>query len=147
MQIKFHKLSPEVPTPVYQTDGAVAFDLAANVDVVIPAGEVAIVPTGLVIETPKGFALVLASRSSLPRKKGLNLANGIGVVDQDYCGPKDEIGILVRNFTEQPVEIKKGERLAQGMFVRVEKAEFVETEKPHAEQSRGGFGSTSGYHA
>ncbi len=145
MQVKFHKLNPNVPTPAYQTDGSVAFDLAASQDMNIPPHEVVIVPTGLVIETPHGYALVLASRSSLPRKKGLNLANGIGVIDQDYCGPEDEIGILVRNFTEQNVEIKKGERLAQGMFVKVETADFLETEKPHSEQSRGGFGSTEGY--
>lgn len=147
MQVKFHKLNPNVPTPAYQTNGSVAFDLAASEDVTIAPQAVVIVPTGLVIEVPHGYALVLASRSSLPRKKGLNLANGIGVIDQDYCGPKDELGILVRNFTNETVTIKTGERLAQGLFVKIETAEFLETEKPHAEQSRGGFGSTEGYHA
>jgi dUTP pyrophosphatase len=77
-------------------------------------------------------------------KKGLKLVNGIGVVDRDYAGPTDEIHILVHNFTALPVDIKKGDRLAQGMFVKVDQIEWEEVDNIR-EQSRGGYGSTGGY--
>ena len=85
--------------------------------------------------------LLLASRSSLPRKKGLMIPNGVGIIDQDYCGPEDEIHIQVYNFTSAPVHIERGERLAQGIFVRIAQVEWEEVEEI-GEKSRGGFGST-----
>lgn len=147
MKVKFHKLREDVDVPRYHTDGSVAFDLAAAEDVSIQAGEVVLVPTGLVIETPKDFALVVVSRSSLPRKKGLTLPHGIGIIDQDYCGPEDEIKLQVRNFTDKVVDIQKGERICQAMFVRIEQVEWEETKNPHKQDSRGGFGSTEGYNS
>lgn len=145
MKVKFHRLREDVQVPEYHTGGSVAFDLRAAEEVTVESGGVVLVSTGLVIETPVGFVLVVASRSSLPRKKGLELPHGIGIIDQDYCGPEDEVKLQVRNFTSEAVKIEKGERICQGMFVRVEKAEWEESEKPHREESRGGFGSTAGY--
>ena len=86
--------------------------------------------------------LVLASRSSTPRKKGLMPPHGIGVVDLDYHGPEDELGIQVYNFSNEEVVIKRGEKIAQGIFVRVDKFEFEESEGNLKDVSRGGFGST-----
>ena len=141
MNVAIHKLRPDVEIPKFQTAGAVGFDLSAAEDVTIPSKEIAMIPTGLVIETPAGYALILASRSSAPKKFGITPPHGIGVVDQDYSGPEDEIRILVRNFTDQDVQIKKGDRIAQGIFVKIETADFVETDLSER-QSRGGFGST-----
>jgi dUTP pyrophosphatase len=105
---------------------------------VIAPKEIAMIPTGLVIETPPGFALILASRSSAPKKFGITPPHGIGVIDQDYSGAEDEIRILVRNFTDAEVVIEKGTRIAQGVFVKAEQAEFVEDDISNRE-SRGGL--------
>lgn len=141
MKVTIARKKTSVPLPAYATAGAVAFDLAASEATVVPPGEVRLISTGLVVEVPKGFLLLVASRSSTPIKRGLMLANGIGVIDQDYCGPDDEVKIQVYNFSKDPVEIKRGERIAQGVFVRMERAEWNETERM-SDKNRGGFGST-----
>ena len=88
--------------------------------------------------------LVVASRSSTPLKKGLTPPHGFGIIDHDYCGPTDEIGVLVYNFTSDPVEIRRGEKIAQGVFVKIDKFEWEEVSEMEG-RSRGGFGSTGGY--
>ena len=138
--VPIHRLDPSVPLPQYQTAGAAGFDLASSVEMVVLPGEVALVPTGLVIEVPRGHVLGIFARSSTPLKRGLMLANGVGVVDSDYCGPADEIKIEVLNFTAAPVTIGRGDRLAQGLILPVVRATWEERE-PVA-PSRGGFGAT-----
>lgn len=146
MQAKIKRLDASVELPKYHTAESAAFDLAANEDRVIKSKEVALIRTGLVIEAPLGHFLLIAARSSMPMKKGLCLANGIGVVDRDYAGPGDEVRIQVRNFTDFDIEVKKGERLAQGMFIRVDQVEWLESDLIR-EENRGGWGSTGGYQA
>ena len=145
MKVKITRIRQDVELPVYATDGSVAFDLAAADSLVVEPKGIVLVPTGLVIATPPGHALLIATRSSLFKKKGLRLANNVGVVDQDYCGPEDEIKIALWNPGDAAVSIAKGERLAQGFFVAIGKAEWLEG--PPAANSRGGFGSTGGYDA
>ena len=103
MKIRIHRLNPDVRLPAYQTSGSAAFDLAASALVTIAPGEVALVPTGLVIEVPAGMFLGIFARSSTPLKRGLMVANGVGVVDSDYCGPQDEVKIAVVNVTRAPI--------------------------------------------
>ena len=98
MRVSIHRLSSSVAVPAYATAGAAGFDLAASADITIQPGEVALVPTGLVIEVPRGHFLGVFARSSTPLKRGLMVANGVGVVDSDYCGPADEVKIQVVNF-------------------------------------------------
>ena len=76
-----------------------------------------------------------------PRKHGLTMPHGVGLVDQDYCGDEDELKIQYMNFTEKPVSIARGTKIAQGMFVRVSRLSFKEVDQI-AKKSRGGFGST-----
>src|SRR6187399_645874 len=141
MRLKITRLDPTLPLPGYGTSEAAGFDLAASHDIVIQPGQIALVRTGLIIEVPAGHFLGIFARSSTPLKRGLLVANGVGVVDADYCGPKDEIKIEVVNFTSQPVTVKKGDRLAQGVVLPFIRAEFQEvSEAPGA--TRGGFGST-----
>src|SRR3990167_10611989 len=121
MKVKIKRLDPSVELPRYQTEESAAFDLASSEDAVIAPKEIKLLHTGLIIEAPKEHFLVIAARSSLPKKKGLTVAQGIGIVDRDYSGPEDEIRLQVHNFTDQPVEVKKGERLTQGMFLPVDK--------------------------
>jgi len=132
-----------VPLPSYQTDGAAGFDLAASADLTIGPGEVALVPTGLVIEVPAGHFLGVFARSSTPLKRGLMVANGVGIVDSDYCGPEDEIRVQVLNITQAAVEVRRGDRLAQGVILPYVRATWQETDSP-SRPSRGGFGSTGG---
>ncbi len=141
MKVKIYRKDKSASIPAYQTPGSVAFDLSPSEDAVIAPGEIKLIPTGLVICTPPGHMLVIAARSSTPLKKGLMIANGIGIIDQDYCGPDDEIRLQVRNFTDKPVEIKKGDRIAQGLFLKLDQIEFEEVTSLDS-KSRGGFGST-----
>jgi dUTP pyrophosphatase len=141
IELKIHRLDPAVPLPSYQTAGAAGFDLAASADMTVQPGEVALVPTGLVIEVPAGHFLGIFARSSTPLKRGLMVANGVGVVDSDYCGPRDEIKIEVLNFTAAPVVIQRGDRLAQGVLIPCTRAEWREHDRP-SQPTRGGFGAT-----
>lgn len=140
MNIRISRIDPSLPLPEYQTPGSVAFDLYTREDAIIEAKSYKLLPSNLIIEVPEGHVLITASRSSTA-KKGLSLANGIGVIDQDYHGPKDEIGILLYNFTDMPVAVKRGDRLAQGLIVPIAKARWEEVAQIK-EESRGGFGST-----
>ena len=142
LSVRIRRLRSSAALPEYQTAGAAGFDLAASDDVMVLPGAVALIPTGLVIETPPGYFLGLFARSSTPLKRGLMVANGVGVVDSDYCGPRDEVKIAVMNFTAAPVEIKAGDRIAQGLFIPVARAEWRETEEDLRDGSRGGFGAT-----
>jgi len=136
------RLRSDIELPRYQTAGAAGFDLAASEDVVVQPGQVVLVPTGLVIQAPPGHFLAIVARSSTPMKRGLMVANGVGIVDEDYCGPADEVKIEVVNFTQQPVKVARGDRLAQGLFIPVVRAEWRETDGDLREGSRGGFGAT-----
>jgi dUTP pyrophosphatase len=144
MRLRIRRLDPDVPLPSYHSEGAAAFDLASREEVVVQPGAVVLVGTGLVVDVPRGHFLAVVARSSLPIKKGLIVANSIGIVDSDYCGPHDEVKVEVYNFTSREVSIARGERIAQGLIlpsVRVEWEEVQDTGAP----SRGGFGSTGGY--
>lgn len=127
--------------PSYQTAGSAGFDLASSVDMIIAPGEITLVPTGLVFAVPAGHFLGIFARSSTPLKRGLTVANGVGVLDSDYSGPTDELKIQLMNVTDSPVEIKRGDRLAQGVILPFVQAEFEETATATT-ADRGGFGST-----
>lgn len=139
--VRIRRLTPSATLPRYETSGAAGFDLAASQDLTVQPGEVVLVPTGLVIEVPAGMFLGVFARSSTPLKRGLMVANGVGVVDPDYCGPTDEVKIEVYNFTARPVVIKAGDRIAQGIFIPCARGEWKEVAELRAE-SRGGFGAT-----
>ena len=140
MKIKITRVERDLPLPEYKTAGAVAFDFYSRVDATLTPREKKILPSNFIIEVPAGHVLIVAARSGTP-KKGIMLANNIGLIDQDYHGPKDEIGIWVWNFTDAPIEIKRGDRIAQGLIVPIVRAEFEEVAQIK-ESSRGGFGST-----
>jgi dUTP diphosphatase len=142
LSVRIRRLDPAVALPEYQTSGAAGFDLASSADVEIPPGAIALVPTGLVIQVPAGHFLGIFARSSTPLKRGLMVANGIGVIDQDYCGAADEVKIQLLNFTQASVHVNKGDRLAQGLFIPVARAAWQESADDLREGSRGGFGAT-----
>lgn len=141
MKVKIKRIDKSLPLPVYETGGSVGFDILARETVTIQPGTIELIPGNIIVEVPEGYMLAVASRSSTPKKKGLTPPHGFGVIDRDYCGPDDEVKIQVYNFSGSPVTIERGEKIAQGVFVRVDKFEWEETEEMQ-KQSRGGFGST-----
>lgn len=140
MQISIRRLSPDTPLPEYKTPGACAFDLAVIEEKTLQPGERHIFRTGLVIKVPADHVLLLVGRSS-SAKKGIRLGNGVGTIDQDYCGPNDEIKCSLHNFGDQPYTVQKGERLVQGLLIPIAKGDFIESEN-FADNNRGGFGTT-----
>ena len=141
MKVKIKRIDKDLPLPVYETAGSVGFDLLAREDTVIEPGQIELVPVNLVVQVPDGYMLALVSRSSTPRKKGLTKPHSIGVIDQDYCGENDELKIQVYNFTKEATTVQRGDKIAQGIFVRVDKFEWEEVEAM-GNSDRGGFGST-----
>lgn len=141
MKISIKRIDQTLPLPQYHTAGSVGFDFVARESVEIAPHTLGLVPGNVVIQTPKGYMLMVALRSSTPRKKNLIIPHGLGIIDQDYCGPDDEIKIQVYNVSNSPVVVERGERIAQGVFVRADQFEFEEAAEISA-PSRGGFGST-----
>lgn len=128
--------------PEYKTEGAAAFDLYARVDTTLKPSVPAIIPLNVVIKMPKGYMLALVVRSSTALKKGFNAANGLGVIDEDYSGDNDEVGLIALNYTKNDIVVKKGDRIAQGLIFKVAKATTFTKVSTMATKSRGGFGST-----
>lgn len=141
MKIRIKRIDKKLPIPKYHTKGAVGFDFLARKKTLVKPKSLAKIPGNLVVQTPKGYMLLLASRSSTPFKKGLMIANGVGIGDQDFSGDNDEYLIAVYNFTKKTVTVERGERIAQGIFVKVGVADFEEVNKM-SNSSRGGFGTT-----
>ena len=143
MQLKIKRIDKTLPLPEYQTKGAVAFDLYARVETTIPPFKPTLIPLNIIVKVPSGYFFMLASRSSTPMKKGLMVSNGIGVIDQDYSGDTDEVMLLALNFTKKNVKVEKGERIAQGLLIKIAQVKkFVEVKKMD-KKSRGGFGTTN----
>ena len=140
MKVRITRLDASIPLPQRETEGAAGFDLAASEDITVAPHAIALVPTGLVIKVPDRHYLGIFARSSTPLKRGLMVANGVGVIDSDYCGPRDEVKVQVLNFTDAPVHVKRGDRIAQGILLSYAAPEWEEGEP--AASSRGGFGST-----
>lgn len=144
MNVQIKRIDKTLPLPEYHTSGAVGFDLIARETIVISPKGLAFVANNIVVKIPEGYMLLLANRSSTAKKKGLTIANGIGVIDQDYCGNEDELKTLFYNMTDAPVTVERGERLSQCVFVRTDKAIWEEVESMQI-ISRGGFGTTDKY--
>lgn len=135
------KVHPDAEIPEYKTAGACAFDLAPVEDATIQPGEIKGLRTGLVIKVPEGYTLLIAPRSSTPKKYRLTIPQAVGIVDNDFCGPTDELLLVLYNFGTEPVAVTKGQRLCQGLFVPIVHAQF-QAKDSHAAPDRGGWGST-----
>lgn len=141
MKVKIKRIDKNLSLPIYETKKSVGFDLIARKDTLIKKKEIGLVPCNVIVEVPKGFVLIITSRSSTPKKRGLLMPHGIGIIDQDYCGPKDEILAQFYNFSEKDALIKRGEKIAQGIFLPVSIARWQKVRKIK-KKTRGGFGST-----
>lgn len=140
MKVMIKRFDKDLPLPEYKTAGAVAMDLVARTTVTIQPGQPGYVPLNIALQLPLGTWAMLAARSSL-HKRGLILANGIGIGDEDFCGDADEYQAALWNLSEQAVTIERGERICQLMIREYERVEWEETEVLGG-NNRGGLGST-----
>jgi dUTP pyrophosphatase len=140
--VRFRRLAsnPDLPLPERATAHAAGYDVRAAADVELAPGQIALIPTGLVMELPEGIECQVRPRSGLALKHGLTLPNSPGTIDPDYRG---ELGIIAQNLGRETLKLGRGERVAQLVFARFE-APIVEEVGTLAETRRGGggFGST-----
>jgi len=140
MKITIKRFDKDLPLPEYKTAGAAAFDLYARQETSISPKTVKLVPLNIALQLPVNHWALLSARSSL-HKKGLMVANGIGVGDFDYRGDNDEYQAALYNFSDKKAVIKRGERIVQMIILEREPVELVEKAQFNS-KSRGGFGST-----
>lgn len=142
MELKIKKLPNFVSMPEYKTAGASAMDLVAAIDedVIIPSGEIRMIPTGIAIELPHNTEAQVRSRSGLAIKSGIAVVNGIGTIDEDYRG---EICVGLINHSKVDFKISRGDRIAQMAIMEVLKPQVVLADDlSDTARAEGGFGST-----
>ena len=144
VRVLVRRLYDDLPLPSYAHPGDAGADLVAAVDVELAPGERAVVPTGVAIALPEGYAAFVHPRSGLAAKHGLSLVNAPGTID---AGSRGEIKVIVVNLDPaQRIALRRGDRLAQLVVQRVERADFVVVDElPDSVRSEGGFGSTGGF--
>ncbi len=141
LQVLITRLDPDVPLPKYGKPGDAGADLASRIDYVLPAGHRALIPTGISIALPDGYVALVHPRSGLAIKHGISMVNTPGTVDASYRGELQVI--LINHDLTEDFHIKKGDRIAQLVIQKVEKADFVEVSSlPGTDRGSGGFGST-----
>lgn len=162
MKVRIYRINKELPLPTYACGGDAGIDIYASEDVFFEPNEIKLVRTGIIAEAPEGFHFKLALRSSMARKRGFMLANGVGIIDSQFCGEQDEIQVLLKapnSGFEIKTEwernekgfmgyrrgcwIKTGERIAQLILEKNQEIEWEEQEERNFKgSSRGGFGSS-----
>ncbi len=141
IQVQIQRLDPDVELPRYARPGDAGLDLRASEDVELAPGKRAMVPTGLAIALPEGYAGFVQPRSGLAAREGLSIVNTPGLVDSGYRG---ELKIIAINTDdEHAIHIKRGERIAQLVIQEVPVVHLIEVDELEAsERGTAGFGST-----
>jgi dUTP pyrophosphatase len=134
-------LDESIPLPVYAKGGDAGADIVSRIDITLNPGERALVPTGISIALPDGYAAFVHPRSGLAIKHGVTMVNAPGTVDAGFRGELQ--CIMINHDPHQAITFKKGDRIAQLVIQKVERAEFVEVrDLPGSGRGTGGFGST-----
>jgi dUTP diphosphatase len=146
LRVLVQRLDPAAQLPSYQLDGDAGADLITTVDADLAPGERAVLPTGLALALPPGYAAFVHPRSGLAARVGLSMVNAPGTIDSGYRG---EIKVIAINLDPvHAIRLHRGERIAQLVVQRVERAEFAEVmELPGSQRGAGGHGSTGGARA
>ncbi|GAB4002945.1 dUTP diphosphatase [Nocardioides ultimimeridianus] len=141
LEIAVRCLDPELPLPTYAHPGDAGADLVTTVDVRLAPGERALVPTGIAIALPDGYVALVHPRSGLAARHGLSIVNTPGTIDAGYRG---EIKVLLINHDPvEPIELNRGDRIAQLVIQRFERARFIAVDDlPVSVRGVGGYGST-----
>ena len=141
VQVLITRLDPELPLPRYAKGGDAGADIVSRIDITLAPGERALVPTGIAIALPDGYVALVHPRSGLAIKHGVTMVNAPGTVDAGYRGELQII--LINHDRNEAVSFKRGDRIAQLVIQKVERAEFVEVhDLPGSGRGSGGFGST-----
>ena len=141
VQVLVTRLDPNLPLPNYAKAGDAGADIVSRIDIELAPGERALVPTGISIALPDGFVALVHPRSGLAIKHGVTMVNAPGTVDAGYRGGLQVI--LINHDPRESVSFKRGDRIAQLVIQRVERAEFIEVNSlPGSERAGDGFGST-----
>jgi dUTP pyrophosphatase len=141
LKVLVTRIDKSMPTPSYAKGGDAGADLSTAIDFTIAPGERKLIPTGISIALPDGYAAFVHPRSGLAIKYGVSMVNTPGTIDAGYRGELQVI--LINHDLTQSASFKKGDRIAQLVFQKVERAEFVEvTQLPGSQRASGGFGST-----
>lgn len=144
LEVLLRRLDPELPLPSYAHPGDAGADLVTAVDVELAPGERVVVPTGVAIALPEGYAAFVHPRSGLAARFGVTLVNAPGTIDAGYRG--EIAATLVNLDPSEPVRLRRGDRIAQLVVQRVERVVFREVPAlPPSARADGGFGSTGGY--
>ena len=144
LDVSIVRLDRDLPLPAYAHPGDAGADLRSTIDVTLAPGERALVPTGISVALPTGFVALIHPRSGLAAKHGLSIVNTPGTVDAGYRG---EIKVLLVNHDRvAAVSLKRGDRIAQLVIQRFERARFIEVDAlPESVRGAGGYGSTGGF--
>jgi dUTP pyrophosphatase len=144
LEVLVQRLDAELPLPAYAHPGDAGADLLTTVDLTLAPGERAMVPTGIAIALPEGYVALVHPRSGLAARHGLSIVNTPGTIDAGYRG---EIKVMLINHDpREPIELRRGDRIAQLVVQRFERASFVEAgELPDSVRGSGGYGSTGGF--
>lgn len=141
LQVLITRLDPDLPLPTYAKGGDAGADIYSRIDFTLAPGERALIPTGIAIALPDGYVALVHPRSGLAIKHGVTMVNAPGTVDAAYRGELQ--CILINHDPEAHVTFKRGDRIAQLVFQKVERADFIEVEAlPGSGRGDGGFGST-----
>ncbi len=144
LDVQIVRLDPDLPAPSYAHPGDAGADLVTTVDVTLQPGERAMVPTGISLALPEGYVALVHPRSGLAARHGLSIVNTPGTIDAGYRG---EVKVMLINHDPvASVELRRGDRIAQLVVQRFERARFVEVaELPDSVRGEGGYGSTGGF--
>ena len=144
LRVLVQRLDAELPPPVYALPGDAGADIVAACDLTLAPGERAVLPTGIAIAVPDGYAAFVHPRSGLAARVGLSVVNTPGTIDSGYRG---EIRIcLINHDLREPIELRRGDRIAQLVVQRVEHAVFREVDDlGETRRGAGGYGSTGGH--
>lgn len=141
LQVLITRLDPSVPVPQYAKAGDAGADIVSRVDITLQPGERALVPTGIAIALPDGYVALVHPRSGLAIKHGVTMVNAPGTVDAGYRGELH--CIMINHDPKEAITFHKGDRIAQLVIQKVERAEFIEVENlPGSGRGADGFGST-----
>lgn len=141
VQVLITRLDPTIPLPNYAKGGDAGADIVSRIDITLQPGERALVPTGISIALPDGYVALVHPRSGLAIKHGVTMVNAPGTVDAGYRGELQ--CIMINHDPLEAITFHKGDRIAQLVIQKVERAEFVEVENlPGSGRGSGGFGST-----
>jgi dUTP pyrophosphatase len=144
LEIRVQRLDADLPLPGYAHPGDAGADLVTTVDVSLAPGERAMVPTGIALALPDGYVALVHPRSGLAARHGLSIVNTPGTIDAGYRG---EVKVMLINHDpREPIELRRGDRIAQLVVQRFERARFVEVDVlPESARGAGGYGSTGGF--